>query len=79
MTEETKSLITNNLIIGIVGSVIGGLIVYYLLKSKLQQSVTLQSSSTIENRLLSIEQRFQQSSSFPVTTLTENTLYKNNE
>jgi len=64
--EETKS--PSNITLIIIGSIIGGLIIYYLLKSKTTTPVTSPSSlqsnniSSIEinNRLDSIEQRLQQ-------------------
>lgn len=69
MTEQ-KSLFTNPLIIGIIGSIISGLIVYFLLKSYSQrtsntntqtQEPQIQTFSIpqIENRLNNIEQKIQ--------------------
>ncbi len=59
---ENKSSTMNIIIIGIISSIIGGLIVYYLLKPKITvaslQPINI--SSQIENRLDNIEQRLQQ-------------------
>ncbi len=68
---KTKSSNTNLIIIGILSSIIGGLIVYYLLKSKLNTEQTFSfasanNSSQIENRLFSIEQKLQQLQSITI-------------
>ncbi len=62
---ENKSSTMNIIIIGIISSIIGGLIVYYLLKPKITvaslQPINI--SSQIENRLDNIEQRLSQQQS----------------
>lgn len=92
-TKETKSSISGLMIIGIISSIIGGLIVYYLLRSKttttLSSNFPLSSQNTalIESRLDNIEYRLQQiqqlQSSQQQTQQTQQTLnntsYKNNE
>jgi len=68
MTEENienKSSNTNFILIAVISSIIGGLIIYYLLKPKLTTDQTFSFASTnnslqIENRLINIEQKLQQ-------------------
>ncbi len=69
---ENKSTKTNLIIIGIISSIIGGLIVYYLLKSRSASEFSFasaNSSTQIENRLINIEQRLQQLQSLNKLTL----------
>ena len=88
--EETKS--TSNITLIIIGSIIGGLIMYYLLKPKIAVTSlqeTNVSSLEITNRLDSIEQKLQQLqlqqpivNQPPIQTSSNNipnTSYKNNE
>ncbi len=78
MTEDKQST-TNLILIGIVSSIIGGLVVYYLLKktNKLDSNVQYVNSSQLESKLSNIENKLQQ----PTQTLqdSQNTIYKNNE
>ncbi len=89
---ENKSTKTNLIVIGIISSIIGGLIIYYLLKSRVTPAESFQAMNnlSLENRLINIEHRLQQLQIQPVSMQTlqpqqninsvNNTnTYKNNE
>ncbi len=84
MTEDKQST-TNLILIGIVSSIVGGLVVYYLLKktNKLDPSVQYVNTQ-FENKLSSIENISQSTQdkstqSAQTTQSEQTTLYKNNE
>ncbi len=87
---ENKSSKTEMMIIGIIGSIVGGLIIYYLLKSRSSTEFSFASanvSSQIENRLMNIEQKLQQlqvqqpqqPQQQPINSINNTNTYKNNE
>ena len=69
---ENKSWTSNPLLIGIIGSIIGGLIIYFILKSKQPQLQTFNQLQSLQPNLIA-----QPITQQPVQT--NNTLYKNNE
>jgi uncharacterized membrane-anchored protein YhcB (DUF1043 family) len=87
--EDNKSY--NSLLIGIIGSIIGGLIIYRLLKSQSQQSPILTQAYQMQDRIQQLEYQLYQNRQYHISAPVSNTpitgnytgsytgSYKNNE
>lgn len=78
---EDKQSTTSLIFIGIVSSIIGGLVVYYLLKktNKTNPNIPALNTTQLNEKLNTIENKLQNQYYQPSTQDTQNTIYKNNE
>lgn len=76
---ENKPWTSNPLVIGIIGSIIGGIIVYLILKSTNKLQPQLQTFNQLQSLQQPTPQPISQQSIIQQPVQTNNTLYKNNE